>query len=206
MKNNEFTPQEIEFSQLAALYSLDIADEKEQNQVEDYLANFPELTIELAEFREIATAISYSAESAPLSVNLKDRLFSKITENSLSAESELTKILSFSISELQQRAANLEWQEMPNCDAVMATLQVDEKQRQIAFFVRSDTKTQFPMHWHAEGEEVLVLEGDFVVDGEIYQIGDRVYSSGGTHHQPETINGCLLLCISSMDDEFINPE
>ena len=206
MKNNEFTPQEIEFSQLAALYALDIADEKEQNKIEDYLANFPELTIDLVEFQEIATAISYSAESAPISENIKDKLFSKITENSLEAESEITKILSLSIGELKQQAANLEWQEMPNCDAMIATLQVDEKKRQIAFFVRSDTKTQFPMHCHAEGEEVLVLEGDFVVDGEVYQIGDRVYSSGGTHHQPETINGCLLLCISSMDDEFINPE
>lgn len=206
MKNNELTPQEIEFSQLAALYALDIVDEKEQSQIEDYLANFPELATQLAEFQTAVTAIPYSAPSATLSENLKDRLFSKITEDGLEAESEITKILSLSISELKQRAANLEWQKMPSCDAVMATLQIDENKRQIAFFVRSDTKTQFPMHWHAEGEEVLVLQGDFVIDGQIYLRGDRIYSNGGTHHQPETTKGCLLLCISSMDDEFINPE
>ncbi|MEM7553966.1 MAG: cupin domain-containing protein [Cyanobacteria bacterium P01_A01_bin.84] len=206
MKDNEVNSKEIEFSELAALHALDITDEEERNQAENYLANIPEFATQLAEFQEAVAAIPYSATSAPISDNLKRRLFSTITKNILEVESEITKLLFLSINELKQRADGLEWEKMPSCNARMATLQIDEEKRQKACFIRADAKTKFPMHLHPQGEEILLLEGDLTADGQLYRKGDRLHANSGSCHQPETTNGCLVLCISSMDNQLIDPQ
>ena len=85
----------------------------------------------------------------------------------------------------------------------MAILAVDETHQQLAFFVKAQHGGHFPLHAHESGETVLVLAGDFVVDGLKYTAGDRIDSGGNTAHKPETINGCLLFCISSINDEIL---
>ncbi|MGD1871700.1 MAG: cupin domain-containing protein [Mastigocoleus sp.] len=206
MKDNEVKTQEIEFSELAALYALDIADEEEQNQAENYLAKFPEFATQLEEFQEAVAAIPYSAASTPISKDLKERLFTTIGKNILEVESEITKLLSLSISELKQLADGLEWEKMPSCNAKMATLQIDEEKRQVACFIKADAETKFPMHLHPQGEEILLLEGDLIADGQLYRKGDRLHANSGSFHQPETVNGCFALCISSMDNQLIDPQ
>lgn len=89
-------------------------------------------------------------------------------------------------------------------EAEFATWQVDEGEREVAFFVRKSSGGLFPNHAHASGETVLVLDGDFVVGSQVYGVGERVSSPGGTGHQPETQHGCLLFCVSSMDDNILD--
>jgi anti-sigma factor ChrR (cupin superfamily) len=61
----------------------------------------------------------------------------------------------------------------------------------------------FPKHQHADNEEIVVLEGDLVIDGQVYHSGDRIYSLPNTVHQPETQTGCLLFVKTSLDDVII---
>ena len=137
--------------------------------------------------------------------NLKDRLFQRINEEEKKFESEIFQLINLPIKELQEQAENLSWQPLPTmANGMSAVWKIDEERREVAFFVRSESKGKFPLHSHAQGEEILVLAGDFLVDNKVYRQGERISSGGGTAHQPETLTGCLLFCVSSIDDEIIS--
>ena len=187
----------------AALYALDALESDEHAAFEQALLDSIELGQAVCEFEETAATLAYGAPSVTMAADLKERLFQRIT--AAGPSSALVKLLDLSIEELKQQAAELDWSPMPgNSGAEFATWQIEAGKREIAFFVRKADGGLFPNHAHASGETVLVLEGDFVVDKQVYYPGERVSSSGGTSHQPETLNGCLLFCVSSMDDDILD--
>lgn len=189
----------------AALYALDGLDADERGQFEQALLDSEELVQTVHEFEETAAVLAYAAPSVTMAADLKDRLFQRIAEQSIGASSDLLKLLNLPIAELKQQATELDWSLMPGKSGVkVATWQTDEASREAAFFARKVGKGLFPNHYHASGETVLVLEGDFVVDAQVYYAGERVTAPGKTSHQPESITGCLLLCVSSMDDDVLD--
>lgn len=189
----------------AALYALDGLDADERGQFEQALLDSAELGQTVREFEETAAALAYGVPSVPMAADLKDRLFQRIAEQSTGASSDLLKLLDLPIAELRQKATELDWSLMPGKSGVtVATWQTDEASREAAFFARKVGKGLFPNHYHASGETVLVLEGDFVVDARVYYSGERVTAPGKTSHQPESLTGCLLLCVSSMDDDVLD--
>jgi len=203
-KNQPQKEEPINFAELAALSALDILTPEESDLVETNYADRPEFSAQLAELKEVVGAIAYSSAPMPLNNNLKDRLFQRIAENVTEQQSHLLALLKMSIAELKQKTKGLSWAPIPSMtNGEMATLEVDEAKRQYAFFVRAEAGETFPNHWHAAGEEILVLEGDFVVDEHIYRQGSILSSEANTSHQPNTINGCLAFCISSFDDKFL---
>ena len=202
--NQPQNQEPVDFAELAALSALDILTPEESNLVELNYAEQPEFVQQRAEFEAVVGAIAYSSPPIPMSNNLKDRLFQRIADNITEQQSDLSALLKISMEELKQKTRGLSWQPIPTMThGVMATLEVDQAKRQTAFFVRAQAGETFPNHWHAKGEEILVLEGDMVVDERIYQPGDRISSSANTSHQPSTVNGCLVFCISSFDDKFL---
>ena len=195
----------VDAADTAALYALDALEADERKQFEQVLSDSGELTQAVHEFEETAAVLAYSALSVPMAENLKERLFQRIAAEQVGPSSALIKLLDFSIAELKQQIAKLSWSLMPgNSGAEVATWQVDKGEREVAFFVRKASGGLFPNHAHASGETVLVLDGDFVVGSQTYGVGERVSSPGGTSHQPETQHGCLLFCVSSMDDEILD--
>ena len=204
MANQEFRQENQDISELAALYALDILSSEEESEAETYLAELPEFVQEVDEFTNAVTAFAYSASPQPMA-NLKDRLFQRINEEEKKFESEIFQLINLPIKELQEQAENLSWQPLPTmANGMSAVWKIDEERREVAFFVRSESKGKFPLHSHAQGEEILVLAGDFLVDNKVYRQGERISSGGGTAHQPETLTGCLLFCVSSIDDEIIS--
>ena len=190
---------------LAALYALDALEADERAQFEQDLLDSPQLNQAVHEFQETATALTYMAEPMPVAANLKERLFRRIADKPIGASSDLLWLLEFPIAELQQKAAELSWSLLPGKSGVeVAPWQTDEASREAAFFARKIGSGLFPNHYHASGETVLVIEGDFVVDGQVYYVGEWVSAPGKTSHQPESRGGCLLLCVSSMDDHILD--
>ena len=203
MANQEFRQENQDISELAALYALDILSSEDESEAETYLAKSPEFSQEVDEFTNAVTAFAYSASPQPMA-NLKDRLFQRINKEEKKFESEIFQLINISIKELQEQAEKLSWEPLPTmANAMSAIWKIDEERREVAFFVRSESKGKFPLHSHAQGEEILVLAGDFVVDNKVYRQGERISSDGGTAHQPATLSGCLLFCVSSMDDEIM---
>ena len=190
---------------LAALYALDLLNADDQALVDQAMAEDAGFVQQVVEFQAAATTLAYSVPAMPMAGNLKARLFQRIAQEPDVPDSPLLELLKRSINELKQQAAELNWEQMMGTDAAeMAIWQTDEDRREVAFFVRKSMGGLFPNHAHAGGETVLVLEGDFVANGQIYGVGELANSMANTAHQPSTQVGCLLLCISSMDDEVLS--
>lgn len=189
----------------AALYALGGLEADERERFEQALLDSAELEQTVREFEETAAALTYGVPSAPMAMDLKARLFQRIAEQPTGASSDLLKLLDLPVAELKQKATELDWFLMPgNSGVTVAIWQTDEVCRETAFFARKTGKGLFPNHYHASGETVMVLEGDFVVNAQVYYPGERVTAPGKTSHQPESLTGCLLLCVSSMDDDVLD--
>jgi hypothetical protein len=185
-----------DFCELAALSALEILDETGSLLIEDSLVDFSDLASELAEFAQAVAALAYSAPPVAMAADLKQRLFQRIAE-------EKNPPIPTSISALKEQAANVSWEPYPIPGVMVGTLHLDSEKREIACFVRSVGNIRFPKHQHADFEEIVVLEGDLVIDGQVYESGERIFSSPNTVHQPETQGGCLLFLKTSLDDEVL---
>ena len=70
--------------------------------------------------------------------------------------------------------------------------------------VRMAPGSSWPPHRHAGPEECYVLEGDIDVGGTRMTAGSyQRVTAGSEHPRQSTIDGCLLLLISSLHDELL---
>ncbi|MDJ0705293.1 MAG: cupin domain-containing protein [Leptolyngbyaceae cyanobacterium MO_188.B28] len=191
--------------EIAALYALDLLDADDQIKADQTLAQDAMFAQQVREFHDAAAALPYSAPLVAMASDLKARLFERIAQEPEASDSPLLELLKRSVEDLKQQAAALAWEPMPGSDdAEIAPWRTDEAHREVAFFIRKPKGGLFPNHAHAGGETVLVLDGDFVADGQVYGAGDRVVSLANTTHRPGTQQGCIALCIACMDDEILS--
>jgi ChrR Cupin-like domain len=215
---NSFSPSDSPQEQAAA-YALDIL--AEQAEFEHELATSATLQSELAAFQTAVQDLAYGVPVAPLPAGLKKKLFDRLTSNtdaqlidrSNQVEARLADLpinlldlLDWPIADLQQVAIDLpNWQPFPMpSGSEMAIWQVDEVRAQVAFFLRVPIPGILPNHYHASGESILVLEGNFIdEDGTVYEVGDRFVAAANTSHQPTTSLGCLIINITSIHDKML---
>lgn len=186
----------------AAAYALDILEEYEEFERE--LAASESLRAELADFQSAVGNLAYGVPLVPLPANLKGKLFDRI-ERIDTTPSQLLDLLKWQIADLQQVAKDLDnWTPFPlPLGSQRAIWHIDEINAQIAFFLRVPIPGALPNHWHATDESILVLEGNFIDDGTVYEVGDISAMAANTSHQPTTSLGCLILGISSMNDRIL---
>jgi hypothetical protein len=183
---------------LLALYALNILEGEERHLVEEAIAKSPELQASLAQLHSSVATIPYSAPPVPMAANLKTRLFERI--NRQSDKPDLA-----SVTALRQQAATIFWEDYaPVRGVAVAKFSMDDEKQEIAYFVRAEAGVKFPHHQHAGNEEMLILEGDLIIDGQTYLQGDSIFSQPGSGHQPATLNGCVLFLRSSFEDAIIH--
>ncbi|WP_333355992.1 cupin domain-containing protein [Microcoleus sp. herbarium14] len=197
-----------EFNILAALQALDTLDESESRALTEKLRASPELPSEQAAFEEAIAAIAYTAPPVPVAADLKNRLFQRIAELSPTAESVNSKPIVTSPTEnntpsLIVRSNDVKWKPYGVPGVSIGKLYIDKKKREITCLIRLEPGGTFPLHRHAGSEEVFVLEGDLIVEGEICHPGDYIRSVPGSTHSPLTQGGCLLLMKTSADNEML---
>jgi ChrR Cupin-like domain len=194
---NSSSPQEH-----TAAYALDILEE--QAEFERELASSPDLQAELADFQASVGDLAYGVPEMPLPVGLKNKLFDRLDRLEVKP-SDLFDLMDWPIAELQKVALDLSsWESFPMpSGSEMAIWQVNELQ-QVAFFLRIPGAGMLPEHWHATGESILVLEGNFIDDdGTVFNVGDRFMAEANTSHQPTTSLGCLVLAVTSTKDKIL---
>jgi anti-sigma factor ChrR (cupin superfamily) len=199
-----------DYSEDSAATALDILEE--QMEFERELATSATLQAELAEFRAAVGSLAYGVPLEPLPVGLKDKLFARLdvpTEASwvTPKPSNLLDLIDWSLSELREVAIDLlDWVPFPMpIGSEMVVWQVDEVNAQLAFFLRIYEAGALPQHWHATGESILVLEGNFIDDdGTVFEVGDRFVAAANTSHQPTTSMGCLILAVTSINDKILS--
>jgi hypothetical protein len=205
---------------LAILQALDLLDNRQQQQMEDYLSESPELAQELAwEFTQLdkaVTAIPYSVPIVPMAGDLKQRLFDRIgetvpeetvpeLETSAAVDSPDAENLAASLAmqPLIVRSGGVTWQAHSVPGVEVGGLYFDEQTRDVSCFIKIAPGVRYPLHQHAGAEEVLVLEGDLVVGDVVCLVGDYIRSAPGSAHNPITYNGCTLFVRSSLDDRLL---
>ena len=74
----------------------------------------------------------------------------------------------------------------------------------VTMLIRMEPGSEWPAHRHAGDEECLVLEGDVQVGDVTLQAGDyQCARTSSIHDVTRTVNGCLLLIVSSMHDQLL---
>jgi ChrR Cupin-like domain len=186
-----------------AAAALDILEE--QAAFEQELAESATLQAELAEFQAAANDLAYGVPLEPLPTSLKSKLFARL-DRATAKPANLLDLMDWSVAELQQVAMDLpNWELFPMpVGSEMVVWQVDKVSAELAYFLRIKQAGKLPQHWHATGESILVLEGNFIdEDGQVYEVGDRSFAAANTSHQPTTSMGCLILAITSTNDKIL---
>lgn len=185
--------------ELIALQALDLLDDRgdgvEDLALEAILAEAPELAIDLNAFQVVVADLAYGAPPLPIAAQVKDRLFDRLFPSAPAAQphslSQAENLSAEEIFVLKQQMDAVEWTATaPQVET--GTVEVNLERREIVCFVRAEGQVRFPKHRHAGTEEIVVLEGDFSLDGQVYGSGDRICSLPGTAHLPATQRGCLL--------------
>lgn len=196
-----------EFCELAALYALDVLDEKERRLVEDYIAQFPECELELEELRNSVTAMPYSVPEVPMAADLKGRLFERIADEAAIQNNHRSidhPMIAIDLPFFTMRAADIQWQPHRIPGVAIAKLYEDPLNREIVCLLRAEPGVQYPRHRHALAEEIFMLEGDLVINEQIFGKGDYIRSAPGTIHDPHTPSGCMIFIRTSLDNEIMN--
>jgi hypothetical protein len=187
------------FCELAPLYALDLLSEEEKEWIQQQVSDCPDLAEELATYQSAVTAIPYSVPTLTIPENLKERLFERLE---LDTPPHLPKPQKTTASPIAVRSQDLNWQPHTVPGVTIAIVHTDEVKREIVGFLRAEPGVHYPFHRHAAREEILMLEGDLVVEDEVYGAGDYIRSYPGSSHAPHTNNGCHFFFHTSMDDEY----
>ncbi|MEG4046547.1 cupin domain-containing protein [Microcoleus sp. Pol17_C1] len=197
-----------EYNILAALQALDILDESERGAFAEKLKESAQIKSELATLEATIAAIAYTAPPVPVAPDLKNRLFQRIAERpptpveSVNLKPIVTCPTENNTPSLIVRSHDVKWKSYGVPGVSFGKLYIDKKKREITCLMRLEPGATFPLHRHAASEEVFVLEGDLIVEGEICHHGDYIRSVPGSTHSPLTRGGCLLLMKTSLDNEM----
>ena len=70
---------------------------------------------------------------------------------------------------------------------------IGEEKARATSLVRYAKRSCFPSHMHPGGEEILVLEGTFVDEGQSFPAGWYIRNPPGSSHRPSSDEGALIL-------------
>lgn len=182
-----------EFIELAALQAFDLLDAQERQVLQRYLERCPEAEAELAQFQSVAHGLAYAAPEVAVVPSLKQRLREWL------ARELSTSTLSPGC--LATYGAALPWEPGPLVGTGMRTLYIDPGTREVVMVIRCEAGVSYPAHSHVSLEEILVLEGDLVLNGRLYRAGDYIHSLPGSRHCLSTQAGCVLFVRTLLDNE-----
>ena len=205
------------FCELAPLYALDLLDLEERLWVEAQIIDCPDLAEELANYQAAVAVIPYSAPTMPMSADLKDRLFVRVASalpnriadsggNQLDVEPIATALPAAAKSSLPAivtfRSSDLKWRPYRTAGVEVALLYLDRANRMSSALLKAAAGVVYPLHQHQGMEEIYMLEGELVIDGQVYRAGDYIRSYPNSLHAPSTSTGCMFLIRGCLDDNY----
>ena len=197
------------FCELAPIYALDLLDLEERLWVEAQVIDCPDLAEELANYQAAVAVMPYSAPTMPMSADLKDRLFDRIAspvENQLDLEPMATTIPAAAKlpppAIVTFRSSDLKWRPYRAPGIEVALLYLDRANRMSSLLLKAAAGVVYPLHQHQGIEEIYMLEGELVIDGQVYRAGDYIRSYPNSIHAPSTSTGCMFLIRGCLDDNY----
>ena len=184
-----------EIQELAACYALGTLSDEDKAVFEVMLKQDSQASAHLDYFKEIMEDLTYNTEPLEEPSSLEEKLFAEIQEQS----GHLDKDRGF----LYVRHNEGKWVEIVNGVRVKQ-LYEDSERKYSTVLVSMDAGTTFPDHVHAEDEECYIIEGDINMGGHKFGVGDYIRADAHSVHEAiSTENGCLLLVMSSQENEIL---
>lgn len=151
-------------------------------------------------------AIPYSAPEVPMAVDRKERLFERISQEASEHDTHMFAVppIATDVPFFTVRAADLRWEPHLVPGVAIAKLYQDPAKGELVCLLRAEPGVHYPTHRHTGVEEIFMLEGNLVINGEVYGQGDYIRSAPGSIHAPHTPNGCMFFIRTSLDNEIFN--
>ena len=189
----KYTDEDIK--DLAASYALGTLSEEERAEFEAMLKEGSQASVHLDYFKEIVHDLTYNTEPMEEPSGLEEKLFAKIGKESGSSDKDK--------GFLYVRQNEGQWVEVINGVRVKQ-LYEDSERKYSTVLVSMDAGATFPDHVHAEDEECYIIEGDISMGGHKFGVGDYIRADARSVHEAiSTENGCLLLVMSSQENEIL---
>lgn len=189
----KYTDEDIQ--DLAASYALGKLSEEEKAEFEAMLKEGSQASVHLDYFKEIVDDLTYNTEPMEEPSRLEEKLFAKIGKESVRSDKDS--------GFLYVRQSEGQWVEVVNGVRVKQ-LYEDSERKYSTVLVSMDAGATFPDHVHAEDEECFIIEGDIHMGGHKFGAGDYIRADAQSVHEAiSTENGCLLLVMSSQENEML---
>lgn len=169
-----------------------------QRNLTNDLAKIVDLPAEIWASQVVVSHLAYGVHPVSLPTDLKSKLLIRLDRVS-AKPANLAELLQWPIADLKQVAKDLpNWEPLPFIAGSERVIwQIDQLHAQMAFFLRIPAVGQIPPHFHPSEESILILEGNLINDGIVYEVGSLYVTAANTTHQPFTSLGCLILSITS---------
>lgn len=195
----------------AAWYAAGALPAEDRAAFEAHLAaGCPDCEAELRQLEPVIVALAGALKAAEPAPECRAALLRRVTAESKPAGSPLRRSVAENLASerrthamLIQRAAEAAWEKSDVSGVSLRMLFTDPEHDHFTALVRMAPGASYPRHIHHGPEECLVLEGDLHVGDAVLGPGDYQRAPVGSRHDVQTTQqGCLLLIISSLTDEF----
>lgn len=186
MSPDHLTDNDLE---LSALYALGALDAAESAALEARVRRGePALAAEIQSMKAVAALLGRTA-AAEAPGALRQRLLERF-------RAERASVLI--------RAGEGEWQDGIVAGMRSKRLFLDEVAGRLTSLARMNPGASYPAHRHAGTEELYLLDGTLMVDGQVLGVGDFCCAPAGSSHlQARSDRGCTFILTASTRDELI---
>jgi anti-sigma factor ChrR (cupin superfamily) len=187
---NERSREEIETQ--AALYALGALNQHEARAFETHLTeNGRAYAEQLRAFESVVAVLSIGAPEVEPPAHLRARLFEQLAE---APRPKHVAPLQFPF--ITARFADIEWQK---CAPGLYAKELfrDPQARTVTTLFKFEPGTSVPRHSHTGFEQCLILQGDFIANGETFGPGDyHCATPDSTHELITTKGGAIVLIVA----------
>jgi len=183
-----------DLQELAAASAVGALTPEEASQLAGLAAQDADLRGDLARFQDAAAAMAAaSAGSATPSRDLRQRVLARIARTPQAKAPEAAALpKGFHL----RRNGEGEWQATPYPGVRMKMLSVSPDLGHWTVLVELMPGASFPTHDHNGSEDLLLMSGDLVTEGQTLAPGDFLHAEPKTHHHAlVSPSGCIALVV-----------
>jgi quercetin dioxygenase-like cupin family protein len=187
--------------EFAALRSLGLLEGAQALEFDEHLAEGCSVCqLELDALGEVAGALGVSTGFQAPPPELRERLLARVRSGPQVWKNWST---SEAADLLVVRQGDGEWQRV--VDGVYSKpLYVDVERDRVTMLIRMDPGASYIPHRHGGPEQCFVLQGDIREGNDVFHAGDfQCAAVGSVHGVQSTQGGCLLLIVSSLQDQIL---
>ncbi|MBI3669814.1 MAG: cupin domain-containing protein [Acidobacteria bacterium] len=194
-----------ESRELAALYALDALPADEKAAFEQHLHQGCTVCVaEVASLRPVTEKLAMAPQPVRPPQELRGRLLERAASLQPHAVPARPGVLFEQGGLLISRSAEMAWQPGGVAGLSSKLLFVDQERGYNTLLVRMEPGTRYPSHHHVGVEELYLLDGDLIVEGQTMRAGDYCRAEPDSiHGESRTETGCLFVLRASQHDELV---